>query len=1092
MSLKLIYGRAKSNKGERVFREASENSGIIIVPEAYTHLAEQKLSSMTETLGLKGPEVLSFGRLAHSFADYGPLGRSSLDPSGKTIALALIAQKYKKDLTVLKSSAEHPGFPKGMLDLICEFKRYAVTPEDLVRASEKSEQKVLSSKLSDIALIYGKYNEFLESGYSDKDDDIAKLSSYLAENKPLSGRHVYIDRFTRFTPAELSVIKELMLQCATVTVTLPCDIKSFEFQFLSANSTFEKLKEQAEALGVKAEEINLESDIKSEELSHLEKNYFSFYPEKYEKETSDLSLFCAKNINSETESVARTILSLVKSGKYRYSDISVIVRDTAIYTSAVKSIFPSFNIPYTDTETVSSGKHALSIYVTSIADTVTSGFFQEPLFRYLKSGFSHCSKEDADKLENYMLAAGIQGNVLTSDEKWTFRTKTFSDYNLSSFEEAQFEEIDNIRRAVINPFLTLKEKFSGKISATDFCTGLYEFFEETGLTKKISALSKSYEKDGRLDDSAKLISVYNSILDAMDSLIASSGDILLSAKKFNSVFKEGIASTTMSTIPTGTDCVNFINAIRAKGTTSPIVFIMGLNNNVFPKTPSKEGILSDYDKLFLKDNDIELSPDSEFMNYEELALLYSALTSCEDKLYLSYALHNESEQSISPSSVIEKVKFLFPKIKEETDALFLSAEELISAPMPTLTRMLDALNRKALGEEIDETWLKVYDWFLENKKEHLPKIPNSLYDMRNTVTLNKEITDILFNENTSSGVSRLEAYSACPFKYFMQYIMRAERRKVAEFSPADTGSILHRYVDTVSRYIKENDTSWGNVSEDEIKSIAKDVTTDIVENSSYFVKNSSRALYLIKRLQNLSEKMLFIIKKHFESGKFEPLGSEIVFGKNGDYPEIEIDVNGQKLHLTGKIDRADILHTERGDFIRIVDYKSGNKTFSLSDVYYGFNIQLSLYMLALNSHTESNPAAMLYFRLDDPIDNLNSSTKKAPKMNGVLLDDEEIISAMDDSSDKKSEFFSASYATAENFNDLFTRVKKTIASLYTEMKKGSFPINPKGISSSPCEYCDYDSVCANHGSCRLLSDEAKNISWDSYKEAETENGGDSE
>ncbi|MBQ2942113.1 MAG: PD-(D/E)XK nuclease family protein [Clostridia bacterium] len=1085
MSLKLIYGRAKSKKGDRVFSDAVKNGGIIIVPEAFTLLAEQKLASLTGTLGLGGTEVLSFGRLAHAFTDYGPLSRNSLDPAGKSIAIALIAQRIKKDLTVLKSSSEHPGFPKGMLDLICEFKRYGVSPEALFSASKKTEQKILSSKLKDISLIYSKYNEFLASGYTDKDDDLSRLCVCLREKKPLSGRHVYLDRFTRFTPTELSLIKELMLQCASVTVTLPCDVKSFEFQFLSAINTSEKLKAIAEEAGIETDEETLPSVIYDAELSHLEKNYFSFYPEKYEGEHKSLSLFSARNVNSETEEVARQIRRLVKEENMRYKDISVIVRDTSLYSSAIKSIFSSFGIPFTDTESVSSGKHPLSVYVTSIAEAVCSGFSEVPLFRYLKSGFSVCPKEEADKLENYMLATGIHGSALLNEEKWAYRKTIFSDYELSSKEKAEFEEIDRIRRSVIAPFIPLSEKLKGKISAADFCSAVYGFLKETGLEEKITSLSQRYEKEGRTDDAAKLISVYNSILDAMDSLIASAGDTLLSAKKFNEVFTEGINATTMNIIPSSADCVNFINAIRAKGSSAPVVFIMGLNNNVFPKTPSKDGILSDADRLFLSDNDIELSLDSEFTNYEELSLLYSAFTAASDRLYLSYSLHNESGGSISPSSVIEKIKSVFPGIKESTDALSPDAMHLISSPSPTLTHMLDALNRKALGEEIDESWLKVYDWFLKNHRDSLPKIPNSLYAMRNTVTLSKEVTDALFNEETVTGVSRLEAYSACPFKYFMQYILHAENRKIAEFSPADTGSILHRYVDSVSRYIKDNNSSWQDISEKEIKDVAKGVTNEILDNSSYFVKNSSRALYLIKRLQNLSEKMLFTVKKHFESGKFEPLGSELVFGKNGDYPEIIIPTKSGNVRLTGKIDRADVLHTVRGDFLRIVDYKSGSKTFSLSDVYHGLNLQLSVYMLALNSHTESNPGAMLYFRLDDPIENLDSSTKTAPVMNGVLLDDEEVISAMDAANDKSSEFFKAQYATQQNFDDLFARVKNTVGALYSEMKSGSFPIEPKGVSSSPCDYCDYSSVCAGRGCCAAISAEDKKITWESFNENET-------
>ncbi len=1100
MSLNIIYGRAKSKKGDTVFAEAAKNNGLIIVPESFTLISEQKMSKLTGTLGLKGPEVLSFERLAHSFADYGPLGRDSIDPSGKTIALSIILEKLKKELSILKSDHQHSGLSQSLLSLIGEFKRYMISPEIIKQASEMAEQKILSSKLTDISLIYRKYNEFIDSGYTDKEDNLLRLHAFLVENKPLSGRFVYIDRYSSFTPTELTIIKEIMSQAENLTITLPCTPNSFEFQFLSAVSTADKLKNSAEERGIPVKETVLSSVYDKEDLCHLEKNYFAFDSSAYEKEPENISLFSAKSLNSEVEAVARKIRHLVKDENLRFKDITVMVRDTALYSSTVKNIFSSFDIPVTDTESVSSALHPLSVYVCSAIETAVSGFSKDPLFRFLKSGFSPFSKESVDKLENYMLASGIHGSALADEEKWRYRNSVFSDYEISEKEEDFFTEIDKIRKSILPSLNKLKENLSGKITALEFSKAVYEFFGDIKLPEKITSLFNEYTKDGQNDDAERLISVYNAILACMDSLIAASYDNTFSAKKFNDIFAEGIAATTMNIIPSSFDCVNFINAARSRGISSPVVFIMGLNDHVFPKAPENNGLLSDADRKYLKDLKIELAPDNEYLNYEELAILYSALTAAGDRLYLSYALHDESGKTVFPSPVIQKIKSVFPKLTEDGDLLTLPADSLISAPSPTLTHMLDNLNRKALGEDIDEKWLMVYGWFTENQKELLPKIPNSLYAMRKTAPLKSDIADILFPDGVTTGVSRLETYASCPFKYYMKYILRAEKRKIAEFSPADTGSILHRYIDSVSRYIESNSTTWADITENELKSVASNVTSDIIDNSSYFIKNSNRALYLIKRLQNLSVKMLTVIKKHFESGLFEPMGSELVFGEDGDYPKIKLKTASGTVNLTGKIDRADVLHTSRGDFIRIIDYKSGNKAFSLSEVYHGLNLQLSVYMLALSENTKSNPAAMLYFKLDDPIDKAEASSisdsdsyEKTVKMNGLILDDEEILAAMDKTSDSKSEIFGGEYATLENFDTLFSHVKKTVESIYSEMKKGNFAVSPKSASDkSPCNFCDYKSVCANGDNCSFLSKIDKKNPWYSFENTEnSEDGGES-
>lgn len=1090
MSLKIIYGRAKSNKGDKVFSEAINTNGIVIVPESYTLMAEKKLSETAGTLGLTGPEVLSFRRLAYSYLDSGPLGEGSIDPCGKTVAVSLITEKVRNSLSVLKNGSEHPGFSENLVKLISEFKRYAVTPEMLYNAADMTNMRILSSKLKDIALIYEKYNEFLSGGYTDRDDDLPKFCTLLAENAFFKGRHIYIDRFASFTPIEVNLIKELILQCESVSITFPCDPKSFEFQFLNTSGYAEKFKFFAAENGIETEEIYLESDYLNPELSHLEKHYFSFDGKAYPDKTESIHIFSAKNINTETEFAARKIRQLVSESSLRYSDIAIIVRDTSVYANALKNTFSSFEIPFTDTESISSAMHALSIFVTSAVDTVCSSFSRDSLFRYLKSGFSPYNKEDVDKLENYMLATGIYGSALANDEKWEYRTLVYSDYELSESEKAEIEEIDRIRKEFLPPLLNLKTAISGKINALTFSEALYSFFREIKLPEKVSAISNTYQENGLNDDAARLISVYNSILDAMDSLISASGDSLLSASKFNSVFKDGIASTTMSIIPSSVDCVNFVNASRAKGITSPVVFIMGLNDGVFPKAPSDEGLLSAADRIFLKDNNIELTPDNEHMNFEELFLLYSSFTAAEDKLFLSYSLHDESGKTAFPSTVIGKISEIFPQISESSDVLPLPFNELLSAPEPTLTHMLDNLNRNALGQVIDENWLKVYGWYFANYKHKLPKIPNSLYSMKNTVTLSSEITDIFFKDGTTSAVSRLETYASCPFKYYMSYILHAEKRKIAEFTSADTGSILHRYIDHVSKYISQNQTSWQDITENELKTIAREVTEDIIESSSFYLKNSKRALYLIKRLQNLSVKMLVVIKKHFESGKFEPLGSELVFGKNGDFPEITINTSSGKIKLTGKIDRADILHTERGDFIRIIDYKSGNKTFSLSEVYHGLNLQLSVYMLALSSNASGKPAAMLYFKLDDPIDKttaamLSESYERTVSMNGVVLDDPEILNAMDTTAEDKSDIYNGYYATLENFDNLFNHIKKTIGAIFNEMKSGDVSISPKSASDkSPCTYCDYRTVCASNGECVPLPELPSDDSFDIFSEKE--------
>lgn len=1108
MALKLIYGRAGSGTSDYIRKEAQANAGLLIVPETHTLSTEQYFASFG-TLGLGGVEVLSFLRLAHANSDYGPLASSSIDPVGKNMALAAITEQIRNDLTILKGFSKHNGFSSEILKFIRECKRYGVTAEALAEASEKANQPSLAEKLHDLSLLYQKYCDFIADGYTDRDDDLIRLQNTLEQEAPYAGRFIYMDKFSSFTPLEYSVIESLLRQCQLLSIALPCEKEGFEFQFRSARETAERLIALAERSGIPYEELTFSGHPEENELTHLEKNYFSFTPIRYDHPVRRLSEFSAKDMKSETEYAARKILSLVRDSA-RFSDIAVIVRDTGSYDSVVKSVFDAHGIPFTNTERRTASEHALVVYVLSFLDTLTSGFALDPLLRYLKNGFCGISKSDADVFENYLLATGIKGSQFYRDERWNYRTEIFSQRMFSEKDEAFFDRINRIRDDIVSPFIALKKALSGTVSAEEFCRAIYGFFEETELKSKIETLYQRHISADRADDAAELIGVYNGIISSMDSLIACCGTQMLTAKNFTHIFSEGLSAVTMSLIPSSVDSVHFLNASRAKGMTFPYVFILGLNNGIFPAIPESQSVLTDSDRRLLKDElNIELAPDSIGLNYEELSLLYGTLTSAQKELYLSYPLKSEGLATLLPSPVIKKVEEIFPGIprytdtclplsseeKAETPALSdaektevvspessddtgrqpLTPEDYISAPMPTLTHMLSALNQAAdNNKQSDVVWREVYGWFREKDEYFLPHIPDSFSKMRYAAPLSETIISSVFPDGFKTSVSRLETFASCPFRYYMQYTLGARPRSEADFTRSDTGSILHFYMEALSRYIENHALTWQTITDEEIRRVASETTKAILENGSYYLKNSKRALYHLKRLETLSYKMLLLVKTQFEIGSFEPLGCEINFKHGGEYPSIPVKTPRGTVYLTGKIDRADVCHTDRGDFVRIVDYKSGNKTFSLPDVYHGLSLQLSIYMLALNQNTNSKPAGIMYMHLADEILNVDSTDEaeiekeriKNLKANGLFLDDPAILYAMDNKNGENSPYFDfKSRATLQNFNDLFMHVRSVVSSLVDEMKKGTTAIDPKGIDKAPCEYCDYRSVCLSSSSC---------------------------
>ena len=167
----------------------------------------------------------------------------------------------------------------------------------------------------------------------------------------------------------------------------------------------------------------------------------------------------------------------------------------------------------------------------------------------------------------------------------------------------------------------------------------------------------------------------------------------------------------------------------------------------------------------------------------------------------------------------------------------------------------------------------------------------------------------------------------------------------------------------------------------------------------------------------------------------------------------------------GIIDRADKFDADGGTFVRIIDYKTGSKTFSLSNMFYGLDIQLMVYLSALTeSRSDYKKAGALYFKFDDYIykaktraemDKSYEKMKSALKLKGLILNDKNVISAYDPTAVSR-----AKLADGEKFDLLSTHIKNGIKSLCTRLFDGDFPIMPvKAQSGMPCAYCEYSAVC---------------------------------
>ena len=303
---------------------------------------------------------------------------------------------------------------------------------------------------------------------------------------------------------------------------------------------------------------------------------------------------------------------------------------------------------------------------------------------------------------------------------------------------------------------------------------------------------------------------------------------------------------------------------------------------------------------------------------------------------------------------------------------------------------------------------------------------------------------------TSTSVSELQSYFRCPFAHFADYGLRLKDKEDGEMNPVDVGQFLHSLIENVLK--NDGDCSLEQKIDDEAAKIIQGFGKATIEN------NADTISALIRE----AKQSIRIFVDHINKGKFKPLGEEISFSSN---------ING--VNFVGKIDYADVYENH----IRLIDYKTGNASFSFADVYCGKSVQLPLYMKVQKDRGYRAGAMLLY-----PYKYKWESTPKDNMFSGVVLNDEVIVNAMDCSGevsdvynfpDKRTKSRgSGGLISYEQMDELLTYVTELSSLAVSEIKEGYvYPSPYKGS----CKDCKYAPICGDKTERTSLGAKKENV-----------------
>lgn len=908
MGLRIIYGKPGSGKSEYCFQEIAkqENEAKIymITPEQFSYTAEAKLMKAVFSSATINSEVVNLSRMAYRVLnEVGGVAKTHLSKAGKAMLLGNILNQSKKELKFLGKSEENIDL---VLTAITELKKHGIKLENIQQEIEKTNEIYLKTKLQDLKLIYQKFEEQIAGKYLEETDLLDILANKISKTDFIQDSIIYLDEFAGFTKQEYQVIKELIRLAKQVNITVTTDDLNINTNpdkdiYYSNKETIAKIWRLVNDNGFELEPpvyLDKQYRFKTEELQFLSSNMNNAKSTTYKKNVENISLFLAKNPYSEIENVAKQITKLIRDKQIRYKDIAVVTKNIDEYSSLVRAIFPKYNIPVFIDEKRDINQNIIIQYILSILEIISKNFSNDSMFNYLKLGFSNIDISEIFELENYCNKWGIKQN------KWK---KDFT-YELEKEDKKpKIERFNELRKQIIAPILKLKEELGKDKTVKNITKCLYEFLQEQELEAKIEKKIKELEEKSLLELAKEYVASYKILLNLFDEIVLVLGEEKIGIDRYSKILKVGLKNSELGKIPGTQDQVIFGDVDRSRSHKVKTVFIIGLNDGSFPSSNKEEGFLDDKDREILKQDGLELAKGTLEKLYEDNFNIYKAFTTAENSIYLSYNSSDKDGKSMRASTLISKIKKLYPNIVEKSDTVTKQYE--IVNEQVTYEELLENIAKLQKQEDISSIWYSIYQYY-KKKNEYQEKLKNDLQGLSYTnlpQDIKKQSIEKLYGKTLNTSVSKLEKYRKCPFSYHLQYGLKLKENEELKIHTFETGSFMHETIDEFFVQVREQKLPLAEIEEEQIyQMVCKIIDENLNLSKNFIFQATAKYKALVKRLKKIVSKALKYIIQTLIYSDFSIEGTEIEFGKNGKYKPITLELDdGKRVEITGKIDRID-------------------------------------------------------------------------------------------------------------------------------------------------------------------------------------------
>ena len=1071
MELHILTGRAGAGKSRKVLETIAaqrfQRPQVLLVPEHATHEAELDLCRALGDTASRDAEVLSFQSLAtRVLSQTGGLSDITLDNGGKILTMRRALQEVSSFLTVFARPSQRPAFLRELVSLADEFYAYRIPPALLLQRVQDI-SGAAGDKLRSTALLFAAYDARLHSGDFDARSKVQKLCDSMPDSAYLAGKDVYIDGFSYFNRTEEEVIAAALKQARSVTVTLLGD-DSDPHLFQNAVRQRHRLQKLAKECGCSCEVLNLVSDSDTA-LSYLEKHFFGA-DEPWQGDAPPIVLYQAHTAYSEVEYVSAQLRKLARNG-VRWRDMAVAARNMDVYGPLLEAVFRRDDIPAYISRRSDILEQPVLTLLLSAVDAVTGGFEYEDVFRCLKTGMTDLTAEECDLLENYAIRWEIRGNMWLRDTDWTADPDGYSG-EMTAYRRNELAEINRLRRKVRALFLPLSEGIKANKTVKGKAETLYRFAEDAGTPEILQRRQKELLAAGQAQAAEEYAQIWHIFCDVLDQFVELLGDTEVDGEEFARLLRLTLSQYAVATIPATLDQVKVSPLTRNDRHTVKHLFLLGANDHVLPTVEKTAGILDEQEREVLQQQGILLSDATFDPLSSELQNIYAALAQPTETLTVSWCVGDEAGAKLLPSFVVERIRKLFPQVTVRREDGAYRCE----------------LPAAALALAGQRPYGALWRYFAENGESPALERMAAARSMGRG-RLSPQAVRSLYGSTMAMSASRLDRVKSCHFGYFMEYGLRAKERTRADFQAPEIGTFIHYLLENV---LKDVERQGARPERSALAAMVRRYTEEYAATViDGYGEKSARFRYLFSRLRETALAIVENVLDELDNSDFRAMAFELGFGgRNGELPAITVTAGDTTLSVTGKVDRVDGWLKDGKLYLRVVDYKTGKKTFDLADVRYGLGIQMLLYLFALRRYggayfgAQVEPAGVLYLPARDvikradravPPEKLTALLQNELRRTGMVLSDPKVLTAMEHSALESpcylpiavrkdgsvSGLAAGVLADTAQMGKMGRYVDSLLHRVAQELGSGNIDADPcrRGPQENICDRCPFASAC---------------------------------